>query len=377
MSPDVAVTHDGHGGNAPQVFGRRAHDAQGFPDTLGITVDRAVDLETVEQADAFAPHTLDMMVPRVDFAVVEPDASSTTPAVSTVSSQPRYDVRVTRDVVYGQGVTRPDWTSPHGEVFDLLLDAYEPIGAPAQGKPVLIAIHGGGFTGGHRRQAQIVAFCEYFAQRGWVTFSIDYRLARHRGQVPADWPVFPGVQNVNQYLAMYVAARDAKAAVRWVHAHVDHYGIHPDYITALGGSAGSFLAIMLGVSDPSDYRDEISVDEDPTLASTHLEARSDVATVIDHWGGASLLHVLLLQDGSHRFDADDAPISIVHGRDDRTVTFDQGEDVRNLCMAAGLDHEFYPFQGGHAAWGTRIHGLHLTELAFEFVVSRQSLNVQE
>ena len=42
---------------------------------------------------------------------------------------------------------------------------------------------------------------------------------------------------------MYPAMRDAKAAVRWVRANAEQYNAAPEYITAIGGSAGAVVAI--------------------------------------------------------------------------------------------------------------------------------------
>ncbi len=323
------------------------------------------------------PSALDAGVPAVDAESMVADAEQAPPmAVAPVSAEARYEVRVTRDVVYGQAIRRESWDAAEGEVIDLTLDVFEPVGASMGRKPALVAIHGGGFVNGNAQSAPMVAFCETFAARGFVAFSINYRLARSYGAIPADWGQVPAGRNQDQYNAMYTGGRDAKAAIRWVHANAEAYGVHPDHITALGGSAGSFIAVMLGTTDPADYRDELSLDADPTLAGTHLDARSDVATVIDHWGGPGLVDIVAMRDGVDRFDADDAPICIIHGRDDPTVPFSMGEDIRDRCDAVGLDCAFHPFDGGHGAWGTRIDGQRLPLLAGAFIVERQGLTVE-
>ena len=117
--------------------------------------------------------------------------------------------------------------------------------------------------------------------------------------------------------------------MRWIRANSERFGIHKEAITALGGSAGSFLSLMLGVANEEDYRDELSVEEDPTLAGTHLEESSSVQAIVDHWGGTTLLSLLTLYDGQSRFDATDAPVQIVHGTQDTTVSFVQAEAIRD------------------------------------------------
>ena len=133
---------------------------------------------------------------------------------------------------------------------------------------------------------------------GWVVFSINYRLAAQHGTVPTSWlnaiSLVPDGQNIDQVLAMYPANRDAKAALRWVVSQADEYGIDENHISVLGGSAGAFISIALGASNPDDYVDELSVSEDPTLQSTNLSQEFQVQTVLDFWGGRASVDILRL-----------------------------------------------------------------------------------
>lgn len=51
---------------------------------------------------------------------------------------------------------------------------------------------------------------------------------------------------------MYVAQRDAKAALRWIVAHSNTYNINTDYMTVGGASAGAITIIALGISNQED-----------------------------------------------------------------------------------------------------------------------------
>ena len=53
---------------------------------------------------------------------------------------------------------------------------------------------------------------------------------------------------------MYPAMRDAKAAVRWVRANAEQYNAAPEYITAVGGSAGACSVVGLATTTESDYK---------------------------------------------------------------------------------------------------------------------------
>ena len=298
--------------------------------------------------------------------------------VPTVQADPTYQVEVT-ELVYGTGQVHTDWGGPVDGTLELKLDVYEPVDAPGN-RPAFFIVHGGGFSGGSKEQEALVNFADYFASRGFVSVSIDYRLVRDRGTVPQAWldsvEMTTPPEQANQALAIYPAGRDAKAALRWLHANADTYQINTDYVTAMGGSAGAMLAIMLGVTEPEDYRDEITVTEDPTLATTNLGVDADVHTIIDHWGGTVMIDAVQVLTGANRFDANDAPISIVHGTADPTVPFTEAEELRAAYMGTGVPHAWYPLQDkGHGPWGASYQGKTLSELAWDFVIEQQELMV--
>lgn len=304
---------------------------------------------------------------------------STQSAVPTVQRYSTYTVSKTTHV-YAQALSHSNWGSTTTSVVDLSLDLYRPQNAPAN-RPAMILIHGGGFTTGSKEDANIVDMANYFASRGWVCISINYRLAAARGTLSTAWGnyVLSNVASAEreQSYAMYPAARDAKAAVRWLYANAGTYGINTNYVTALGGSAGSFLANMLGITKASDFRDESLSIVDTTLSATNLSAGSTIHTVIDHWGGINHMTYLQAIDSQSRFDANDPPVSIVHGTADADVPFSQAEALRDAYIATGAPYEFNALAGaGHGAWSATINGRSLSENAFLFITQRQNLRVQ-
>ena len=312
----------------------------------------------------------DLTTPPADTAMAEP---------ASVQAAATYEVAVTSQVVYAQGMTNSGWGANDGTPMDLILDVYEPVGAPATGKPVLFIVHGGGFKGGSPTQGQLVQWANYFTERGFVSFSIDYRVAKYYGTIPGNWPtesngVQPGMSQ-DQVNALYTSGRDTKAALRWVRAHADQYGIHKEAIGAMGGSAGAFLVLMLGVSNEEDYGMELTEAEDPTLSGLHMDESSRVAAVVDLWGGTGLLDALELLDGVDRFDANDAPIAIIHGTQDTSVPFAEAEQIKAKYDATGVPYAYHPLDAGHGAWGEKIDGKKLHEYGFGFVVEHLKLTV--
>lgn len=63
-----------------------------------------------------------------------------------------------------------------GALFDLKYDVYEPVGDTASSRAAMLLIHGGAYLKLlDQNSPDITLMCTYFAQRGYVAFSIDYR----------------------------------------------------------------------------------------------------------------------------------------------------------------------------------------------------------
>jgi acetyl esterase/lipase len=120
-------------------------------------------------------------------------------------------VRVTNDVTY---------RTVDGE--KLGLDVYQPA-KKGKDRPAVVIVHGGGWSGGDKQLFATQG--NQLAERGFVAFSVNYRLA----------PAHP-------YPA---AVDDVEGAVEWVRKHAEKYGVDPKRIGALGGSAGAHLTGLL------------------------------------------------------------------------------------------------------------------------------------
>jgi acetyl esterase/lipase len=114
---------------------------------------------------------------------------------------------------------------------DLLLDLYlpaEPIRRPA---PVILFLHGGGWSAGTRTTGP--DFKRYFARDGFAMASIEYRLT------PS--VTFPA--NVE----------DVRTAVRWLKANAATYALDPERICLWGTSAGGHLAAVAALAPPGTF----------------------------------------------------------------------------------------------------------------------------
>jgi acetyl esterase/lipase len=129
----------------------------------------------------------------------------------------------------------------------LKIHLYRPAGGTAgEALPAIVGIHGGAWRAGGADV--FFPHAAYFAARGLVGVSIDYRLLTQ----PID-----GVA-VSDCLA------DCKSAIRYLRAHASALGIDPARIAVLGDSAGGHLAAALGtVRGFDDKADDLAISATP------------------------------------------------------------------------------------------------------------------
>src|SRR5438045_5770546 len=125
------------------------------------------------------------------------------------------NVEKTADIVYAR----------YGDK-QLRLDLYMPKPKPAGLIPGILVIRGGGWRQGDKNGFAPIA--AGLAAKGLAAACIEYR-------------VLPDV-------TIGDAVNDTKAAVRWMRAEGKNYGIQPDAIGAIGGSAGGHLVALLATS---------------------------------------------------------------------------------------------------------------------------------
>lgn len=116
---------------------------------------------------------------------------------------------------------------------------------PAKTKvPGLILFHGGGWSGGNLGQFR--AACAYFASRGLVCATAEYRMLTKE-----EAKALPAGETKKR-----VCVTDAKSAIRWFKQHADELGIDPARVITGGGSAGGHLSALAtlnpGLDDPAD-----------------------------------------------------------------------------------------------------------------------------
>jgi acetyl esterase/lipase len=132
-------------------------------------------------------------------------------------SRRRHDVERVADIPYGNAGRRN------------LLDLYRHRAHPP-GAPVLIHLHGGGYTHGHKN-SQSLPLLYRLASQGWVCVSANYRLR-------------PAARHPDHLI-------DLKKVIAWVRAHGYEYGADPALLFVSGSSAGAHMAALAALT-PND-----------------------------------------------------------------------------------------------------------------------------
>ncbi|MEM1404843.1 MAG: alpha/beta hydrolase fold domain-containing protein [Pseudomonadota bacterium] len=256
-------------------------------------------------------------------------------------------------MVYGTGETA------NGS-FELLLDVYQPAGACTEPRPFVVGIHGGGFTGGSRSNEIWVGNMEAIAGRGFVGFSIDYRLVGDQ-PVPSNTyqPVVDDLMREADRLGLAAAQRDTLnasvaamedtvTALEWAVENAEDRCLDPERFALWGSSAGAITA--LHVSHALD---------------DYFIVRPEPLVVIDYWGRLFLEG----QVGTHG-----PPMMIIHGTADQTVIYEESA----LLLAAEADAAFLPYafyiiEGGPHGFGSvdparvQINGESPLEITLDFI----------
>lgn len=151
----------------------------------------------------------------------------------------------------------------------------------------------------------------------------------------------------------YPAVRDLKAAIRFVRANAAKYGVDPSRIVVSGGSAGATNSVAAGITFDEDYNKELTVSQDPTLATTHQDQNSSVQCVVAHWSTDWEAYLPQMIDPANRtrFTAANAPIVEFHGSIDGTINISHARDAEAHYAKTGVAYQLHVLEGcAHGAW---------------------------
>ncbi|MFZ4573421.1 MAG: alpha/beta fold hydrolase [Phycisphaerales bacterium] len=286
-------------------------------------------------------------------------------AASTALAQPTFN-----EVVFA--------TEPvNGGTFALTFDVYQATTGTGP-RPVVLWIHGGGWSGGTHNQ--VPTFALDLRAQGITVVSVEYRLS---GQA-----IFPA------------QIEDVKGAVRYLRAHAAQFNIDPTRIGAWGSSAGGHLAALLATSGgvaelegdsggnlgfssaiqvaadyfgPTDILNmPLDVTTPPGTAQDHdLYTSAESALIGFNQPGQGIgvlranlenpappfpekAHLVNLVNPITHVDPNDPPMYIAHGDSDTTVPRFQSVRLKDALDAAGVEYQLRIVAGaGHGDLGAQ------------------------
>jgi dipeptidyl aminopeptidase/acylaminoacyl peptidase len=211
-----------------------------------------------------------------------------------------------------------DGMEVHGQIFH---------GRGGGKRPALVYVHGGPkrqmLPGFHPSgyYSNIYVMNQYLAARGYDVLAVNYRSGTGYGRAFRDAPGI-GREGGAEY-------RDILAAGRWLAARRD---VDPDRIGIWGGSWGGYLTALALARDSDLFKAGVdingvhsllrpvpdSLSPDAQLSVRKVQWQASPMASIDHWR---------------------SPVLLVHGDDDRNVSFSQ-----SLLLARELKARRIPFE---------------------------------
>lgn len=274
-------------------------------------------------------------------------------ATFTSFAQTQYDGNRYRESVFNAPPTAgmnikygaaPVWTVPYQNT-DLKLNVYQPAGDIHNKRPLIIFAHAGGYLNGSKDVNDMVALCDSFARKGFVTATIDYR----KGFNPLD------AESAER--GVYRGIQDAKASVRFFKEKATLYGIDTNNIFFGGMSAGGFSALNVAYMDKESERPQSTYGGGTVnnlqcldCAGNAYPHTSKVKGILDFWGAVNDTTII---------EAGDIPLLIMHGVNDPTVPYEYGHPfglptlpntygglpIYKRAMNLGMDVEFVTSNG--------------------------------
>lgn len=240
-----------------------------------------------------------------------------------------------KEVEVSEGVTYwSDGTST------LLADVCEPAEESADPLPVILLLHGGGFTDGDREGGGMRAVCTLVARSGFVGVSIDYRLG----------PEF----------AYPSQEQDVEHAIEWLRSdeQVADLNIDPARVGLFGSSAGAILTEAVATKGEGDLTTGTRVKAAVALSGVPLfttdalsigvPSPAAVALVLNYLGCTTVDADSCPQaeeaSALLRVDASDPPMFLVNGTDE-LVPLGQAQLLKDALDEVGVPAELVTSTG--------------------------------
>ena len=192
----------------------------------------------------------------------------------------------------------------------------------------IIFFHGGGWNSGDYKQFERQSM--YFASRGMIAISAEYRIKNKHGTTPIQ------------------AMEDAKSAIRFLRLNAKSFFINPNRIAAAGGSAGGHLAAVTANIDLFDnVNEDLGISSKPNLLVLYNP-------VID-FGSRKWLWIDNPSDASpvHNISKGSPPTIILTGTKDKIVPVETIMNYKKIMESVGSRCDVILYDGAEHAFFNR------------------------
>jgi len=250
-----------------------------------------------------------------------PRTSSTETPTRTVDG----DVETIRDVPFREAPQRT-----------LKLDLYLPTSGADY--PFFVFAHGGAWILGDKGERPMF---DHLAEAGYAVADIQYRLS---------------LDEARQYPA---PVRDVTAAVKWVKANADQYGIDASTGGLGGYSAGAHLATLVGLApeyeafQPTEFEPETTASVDAIVGYSgpydFTAPEAEGSELIANFFGEDASDETLAEGSPvTHVDGDDPAALLLHGTDDGTVPYRSTTVLAEALRSEGVPVDVFTGEGaGH------------------------------
>lgn len=182
------------------------------------------------------------------------------------------------------------------ETLSLKLDVLSPPKLTAL-QPLLVMIHGGGFTAGDKDAWNAEAIT--YARAGYVCATINYRLTKQGAEPPPEL----------RQMAVEHALEDIQNAIRYLKMNANSIHVDTSRMVVFGGSAGGVLALLNAV----EFDIAVGVNDFPAYSSKTKGSISTGASLINDDPGN--------QPDMVHYDSNDSPVLLFHAKE-----YDSGDN---------------------------------------------------
>ncbi|WP_052671176.1 alpha/beta hydrolase [Draconibacterium sediminis] len=286
---------------------------------------------------------------------IKPCDNSTSIVLEDISGAPKMLREVPENLVLTESVIFHETKSSDGDPMSMKMDIVRP--ANDKDYPCVIFLTGGGFMFAPKNSS-LYNRCE-IAKAGYVVASIEYHVASN---------------------GLYSdAVKDAKAAIRFMRANAQKYGINPDKVAVWGESAGGYLTGMTGTTNgEKDFEVGENLDQSSDVQAaivvfglsdlTKIGADYDKAAEEAHYtkeapeamfvhgknSGLTILdkpEVVAKSNPVNYVDKNDPPFLLIHGTVDALVSPSQSVLLHNALRKAGVESTRYAIVGANHGGG--------------------------